>query len=476
MRFSDLSPSLAGWLADAADTSAVTEALVAADPALGERLVHAAAKRLRLADRTGVCRGSYVLTLRAIDGVTTEQVPVSATVRPPEHGHVGVSGGDAFGTAGWAVHLDRLGIDLATLPDELDLISYASLADPTRAASVLTEVLRTGTRASDGIVIRSAHPSVMRYKRGSRCTFRYEVEVEGPGSTSFPSTMIAKTYSRDKGAVADRSMRALWDSSLRHSSTVRIAEPLGYDDERRILLQGPVPEQRTLRQALMTWFTGTDPAGWDGLIEMVHRAGVGLGEMHAAGVTVGEDVGISDELDEVRERVARVAAVFSNEGPMLQQALAIVDDMASRSGPEPAVGSHRSFRPAQVLLSGPTMSFIDFDGFCQTEPAMDVAMFRSMVRSIALNKGHDETASLVTMSDESRHDRLADGERLCQAFLAGYRSVASVSDERLLLWETVQVAGIVVASWTKLKLSRLPNALYLLDDQLARCGISPDLR
>ncbi len=316
----------------------------------------------------------------------------------------------------------------------------------------------------------------MRYKRGSRCTFRYEVDVEGPGSGSFPSTIVAKTYSRDKGAVADRSMRALWESSFRHSSTVRIAEPLGYDDERRILLQGPVPEQRTLKQALVMWFAGNDPDGWDSLIETVQRAGAGLGEMHAAGVTVGDDVGIDDELDEVHERVARVSAVFPNEAPMLQQAMTIVDDMASRSRPEPPVGSHRSFRPAQVLLAGSTMSFIDFDGFCQTEPAMDVAMFCSMVRSIALNKGHEETASLVTLSDGSRHDRLAQGERLCQTFLAGYRSAASVSDERLLLWETVQVAGIVVASWTKLKLSRLPNALYLLDDQFARCGISPDLR
>jgi Ser/Thr protein kinase RdoA (MazF antagonist) len=155
---------------------------------------------------------------------------------------------------------------------------------------------------------------------------------------------------------------------------------------------------------------------------------------------------------------------------MLDRIVAVVEDVVGASEAEPAVGSHRSFRPAQVLLSGDVMSFIDFDGFCQAEPAMDVAMFCSMIRAISLNKGVEDKASLATMADTTRAARLADGERLCSAFLEGYRTVRPINAARVVAWETAHIGSLVVASWTKLKLSRLPNTLYLLDDQLERNG------
>ena len=73
--------------------------------------------------------------------------------------------------------------------------------------------------------------------------------------------------------------------------------------------------------------------------------------------------------------------------------------------------AHRSFRPAQVLLCGPDASIIDFDGFCHAEPALDVALFRSTARDIALSELTDDVDR--PSSDEALDARADEVDTLC---------------------------------------------------------------
>jgi hypothetical protein len=467
VRFAELTPTPARRLVTAADAVAVGEALRLADPELGARLVRVRTKRFRLGEG-GRCGGTYVLTVRGDDG--DAEVTVEATVHEPDRLPAPPPAGSPFGQPGWAVRLDGLGVDVAATRAETVLAAYDELLDPQRAPALLTEVLRTGTRAGEGIVVRRAEAEVLRYKPGSRCTFRMHVETDPDSGPAFPATLIAKTHAGGKGLVADRSMRALWFSPFR-DGPIAIAEPLGFDPDRRILLQGPIPEACTLRDVLIGWFAGDRSVPWDRLVDLVTRVGAGLGRLHGSGVTVGEAVGVDAELDEIHRRAARLTAAFPDHGPVLASITTVLDELTGATPPGPALPAHRSFRPAQVLLDGDRMGFIDFDGFCQAEPAMDVAMFCTMVRSIGLNKGVEDKAELLDMAADERDARLADADRLCTAFLTAYRSEGEVDPQRLAAWETVHVAGMVVASWTKLKLARLPNALFLLDEQLDRTGV-----
>ncbi len=75
--------------------------------------------------------------------------------------------------------------------------------------------------------------------------------------------VIAKTYRGDKGRTAFSGMSALWNSSLRTSEAVTIAEPIAFLEERNVLLQGPVPGASTLeeliRSARTSWRGGPRP-------------------------------------------------------------------------------------------------------------------------------------------------------------------------------------------------------------------------
>jgi Ser/Thr protein kinase RdoA (MazF antagonist) len=463
MRFADLMPVPAPWMVDAGEAGLVGKALRDADPYLRARLTNCRPKRFRLGDG-GACRGTYVLTIS--DGTTEEQVVVDARLHAPD-GVRTPPGLLPFGDPGWTLHLDELGLDLRRATAGSTLDAFDDLVDPVRAPAVLTRVLRSGTRGDAEVVVTRARSTVLRHKPGSRCTFRVEVEASGPGADDFPVTVIAKIYSGDKGMIAERAMRALWASPMR-SSTVAIAEPLGFDAERRILLQGPLAEDCTLKSLLVAWFAGADPTAWPRLVDLVRRTGAGLAELHGCGVEIGDEASIADELAEVHERAERVAAAFPEHRAILDTITGLVDDLAGASRPEAARPAHRSFRPAQILVAGDRLGFIDFDGFCQAEPAMDVALFCSMLRSIGMNKGVEDQAELLVMTPEHRSARLAEAEVLCDAFLDGYRSIGPVDPRRVALWETVYAAGLVVASWTKLKLHRLPNALHLLEEHLDR--------
>ena len=81
----------------------------------------------------------------------------------------------------------------------------------------------------------------------------------------------------------------------------------------------------------------------------------------------------------------------------------------------PLVPTHRSFRPAQVLIDGGDIAFIDFDGLCTAEPAIDVALFRAALRDATLRHAPDDPAS--------RRVREQAVSSACDEFLAAYEGM-----------------------------------------------------
>jgi hypothetical protein len=129
-----------------------------------------------------------------------------------------------------------------------------------------------------------------------------------------------------------------------------------------------------------------------------------------------------------------------------------LDHPADPSGP-----AHRSFRPAQVLLSRGGIAFIDFDGLCTAEPAIDVALFRTTLRDIAMS-------ALSTDGDAQRLLSLLD--ELCDRFLGEYCAARPISLERVLLWESLDLLTCVLHCWTKIKPARLEPRMAMLEHHL----------
>lgn len=452
------------WLTAAVDADRVQAELVRTVPEFASgalTLRSCKPQRLRLKEGSGCWTGTYEITVAdSTDDV--QYVSLAGTLHPPgvvERAQVT----GRLGAAGWWCSLPSLGLRLHTQPINADLAAVGLLTDPEKARRLLEQAIRVGTPAYADLRIASCTPRVVRHKPGSRCTvvytLRYPPELAGRG---WPEVVVAKTYHEDKGRNAYAAMRALWNSPLSAGDVVTLAEPLAYLESDRVLVQGPVSQEQTLKELLETALQDHNPTNAETLTRTLRQSGAGLAALHRCRVDYGESVTFDDELAEVCEVAGRLARPVPAVAKAATGLLALVEQHAAVCPPDPFVPSHRSFRPAQVLLAGGRIAFIDFDGFCQAEPALDVALFRATIKTLGL------AVPLNGMGEAARRTRTRALDALCEIFTEAYENHAPVNRQRVALWEALDLLTNVLHSWTKIKLWRLEGSLLALEAHMER--------
>jgi hypothetical protein len=112
-----------------------------------------------------------------------------------------------------------------------------------------------------------------------------------------------------------------------------------------------------------------------------------------------------------------------------------------------------------VLLHEGRIGFIDFDGACSAEPALDLGRFRAKLRDIGISafcaSGHALAGDPL-----ERHLRLLD--ELCDDFLTAYQRHAPVTAERVALWESTDLLTGLLHAWTKVLTTRVRPRLAVL--------------
>ena len=468
----DLSEGLRGlgipdWLAAVADPVRAQAALTLRIPefASGElTLRECEVEQVRMKDDAWTVR--YRLAIEGPEDGSERFCQLRGDLVPSSREEPGEVGG-GFGTDGWRCYVPELRLDLRleVQDHDADLPSLSLLTDPIEAGALLERAIRGSSPAYADLRIQSSSPRVMRYKPGSRCTILYRLEFPpGCDARGWPNPVVAKTHWGDKGRNAYEGMRALWDSELGRSRAVRIAEPLAYLPEPRVLVQASIPQERTLKELIRSSFAAATPQAVEELAGYVEKVGVGLAQLHTCSVRSGVVVAWDDDLAEVRGRVRRVAASMPALSDAVTPLLDRLDALAARYPPQPRVPAHRSFRPAQVLLHDGEIGFIDFDGFCQAEPALDLALFRTTLKDFGVRMGPEEGER--QLDDDVLQKRLRELDDLCERFLTGYEAIAPVSRERVALWETLDILSAVLNCWLKVKVERLVYRLSLLRHHL----------
>jgi Ser/Thr protein kinase RdoA (MazF antagonist) len=126
------------------------------------------------------------------------------------------------------------------------------------------------------------------------------------------------------------------------------------------------------------------------------------------------------------------------------------------------------------------LGFIDFDSFCQSEPARDLSMFLTSMMIVSLapgGKGKDPESSIADPTAwESRFEQVSS---IREEFLNAYEQRRPVSRQRVALWDALNLFYSVVTGWTKVKPSELSLLVrllerFLLESRVLDTGDSPD--
>ena len=248
----DTFATLPDWLAAGMNGERVLASLQRHVPELAEgrpQLVSCWPQRLRAKGEEWLAR--YQLTVADPGAEPRNVIVVGNLYAPSADLPTGTGdangGGAAFGEPGWTCWLDDLRLELAVETADPALPALQDIVDPVAARELLQQVVvKAGYHDAS---VTAARPNVVRYKPGSRCTVVVEVDYDqANGYQPGPDPIVIKTHQGDKGQTAWAAMTALWESPLARDGVVTLAEPLGYDPERRILFQGPIPEEYTLKE------------------------------------------------------------------------------------------------------------------------------------------------------------------------------------------------------------------------------------
>jgi aminoglycoside phosphotransferase (APT) family kinase protein len=417
--------------------------------------------------------GIYQISVEMPNGDARQAIRMQGTLIPPDQPAPDLPADpQALGSAGWRCWLPELRLLLETQPAEAALPALPTLTDPEQARALIEQSMRAAAPGYRDLRIQSCAPRVVRYKPGSRCTILYDLAYPAglAEGHSWPNLVAIKTYKGGKGKNAYAGMRALWESPLGRGDAVTIAEPLAYLPELNALVQGPIREEQTLKDLVRSALRENTAESLAELEAAMRKTARGLAALHQSGAQGGESYTWEEEFAEVRETLDQLGGAIPPLAGVAEPLLAHLEALAAECPADPAGPTHSSFRPAQVLLYRGKIGFIDFDSFCQAEPALDIALFLAATKNIGLSEPHEEEsneddAELDPATRTALLDRL---DVICEIFLAEYEQHAPISRQRVALWQALDLLTLVLTCWTKIKPVRLGNTLAMLARHLQR--------
>ena len=101
---------------------------------------------------------------------------------------------------------------------------------------------------------------------------------------------------------------------------------------------------------------------------------------------------MADELKILREHLPRVAETRPELGERIGRLLMACDRLGAAAPPTGKCGIHRDFYPAQVLVEGNRLFLVDFDLYCEGDPALDAGNFLGHLVELSLRRLGDARA------------------------------------------------------------------------------------
>jgi aminoglycoside phosphotransferase (APT) family kinase protein len=170
------------------------------------------------------------------------------------------------------------------------------------------------------------------------------------------------------------------------------------------------------------------------------------------------------QVGQLRDEIEDVSRTFPELSAQVRSWIDQTVEFAQDYPAMPLCFSHGDFRYTQLIFEGTSGGLVDFDSFCQAEPAQDIGQYLAYQR-----------LSIIRVRDPKSPFSPEASEYLCALFLNAYIDVSKgrIADEgvlrgRVAIYELISLIRLALHSWEKLKVSRLKQTLSLLEERIER--------
>lgn len=306
------------------------------------------------------------------------------------------------------------------------------LAGLKAALNVATLTARYGKNQSDMQEIEAVVP--VRYKPGSRCTLRYDVQ----GQTHCFGKLLAQDGKEIAQAVED-----LFQASQTVPELPGIAQPLAYWPDLQLLVQVAISGEELHEIAFDEAVKLSTRVHW------MHAAGRATAALHNANVEVaGPNQTLLGDLNALGAYRPALGQLNPRLASGFGAAVEAVRKAAQRQEEVASVLSHGALRTDQFMLEEDHLVLIDLDSLCQSSPARDLGNFLAYLAWKALRQ--PQHAAFIQLGQ--------------QAFLEGYETLREMPESRsLTLYQVASVLKIIGRRYTGLTHREWPLTEQLLE-------------
>jgi hypothetical protein len=285
------------------------------------------------------------------------------------------------------------------VPLDKDLPQLALAMDREAVAKEFKKCLPLVSR---GGRLRLKDIRVIRHKPGRRCVIEYVTRVYRPDASKEKVILIGKTRARRSGNEGFRLQKAIWDAGFDSESGDRISvpEPIGVISAFQMWIQRKVKGP-----------TADLLLAQSGGVGLARRIAGAIHKLHCARVPTEKAHTIHDELRILRECLAEVALVHPQWAPRLDSLMTACEKRGAATPAAGTCGIHRDFYASQVIVEGDRLWLLDFDLYCQGDPALDAGNFIGHVTEQSLREcGSPDVLGEVERAVEDEFARLS-GEK-----------------------------------------------------------------
>ncbi|OLC40675.1 MAG: hypothetical protein AUH74_07585 [Nitrospirae bacterium 13_1_40CM_4_62_6] len=290
---------------------------------------------------------------------------------------------------------------------------------------------------------------VTRHKPGRRCVIEYDVDVKRPDACLETVVLVGKVRAGRSGKNGYRLLDAFWKAGFQADSPdgISVPEPVGTVPEFQIWLQRKVPGR-----------CAADLLAAPGGVALARKIAEAACKVHRTGVPARRRHTISDELNILKTRLLTVSPPGSPWAGRIARLLDAADRLGAATREPKTCGIHRDFYADQVIVDGERLFLLDFDLYCEGDPALDIGNFM----------GHITEQSLRTLGDAGA---LVDRE---QALEERFVELSGVAPAAVRAYATLTLVRHIYLSTQFLERRPFTQSLVELCEE--RLGVTRHLR